>query len=256
MKPELNELLISEKEFQEITGISIDEVNEIAIYQEKIFIHKFRKIAINFLKDFSISLLAISIVLAIILWILSQIFSSLFAAVEVSSFASALRTAAYFSLPISLLLSLKLHYGKLGKLQTKNKYLKHLTILFNEFKKHNQIVKAIDVKDQLESLEQKESDPQIKLTLLKSLVEMREDLIKALKIEKILRENRTVVETNPELFQSSFNATKVQKIIDRGSEYDRLINKTLKLGAEVTKEVKKMQSNSELESEQKVKTNE
>ena len=242
MKLELKKLLISEKEFQEITGISIEEINEITIYQEKIALHKFRKTTINFLSYFAAFLIGISLILALIIWLLSQIIEFVTKR-ELYDFNFILRLSAYLSLPVSLFISIKLNYRKLAKLNTKKKYFKHLTVLFNEYKKHNQIVRAIDVKEQLEAVEEQTgSESQVKSTLSKALVEMREDLIKALKIEKILRENRTVVETNPELFKSSFDATNVQKIIDRGSEYDRLINKALKIGSKLNKEMKLMQN--------------
>ena len=241
MKLELKKLLISEKEFQEITGISIEEINEITIYQEKIVLHKFRKTTINFLSYFAAFLIGISLILALIIWVLSQIVEFVMKR-ELYDFYFILRLSAYLSLPVSLFISIKLNYRKLAKLNTKKNYFKHLTVLFNEYKKHNQIVRAIDVKEQLEAVEQTGAESQVKSTLSKALVEMREDLIKALKIEKILRENRTVVETNPELFKSSFDATNVQNIIDRGSEYDRLINKTLKIGSKLNKEMKLMQN--------------
>ncbi|MGF1489195.1 MAG: hypothetical protein ACFBSE_19075 [Prochloraceae cyanobacterium] len=241
MKPELEKLLISEIQFQEITGISITEVNEIIIDREKKFLHKLRKIALDFFMAISIYIIGISVVLALIIWLFAQIFR-LELQPESANFFSALKLAAYFSIPIGSSIAIKLNYGKLAKLNAKKNNLKHLAVLFNEFQKHNQIVRAIDVKEQLDAVEQTESDPQIKLTLLKALIEMREDLIKALKVEKILRENSSVVQTNPELFQSSFNATNVQKIIDRGSEYDRLINKTLKIGTKVNQEIKLMQN--------------
>lgn len=241
MKPELEKLLISEIQFQEITGISITEVSEIIIDREKKFFHKLRKIALDFFMATSIYIIGISVVLALIIWLLAQIFK-FGLPTESSDFFSALKLAAYFSIPIGSFIAIKLNYGKLAKLNAKKNNLKHLAVLFNEFQKHNQIVRAIDVKEQLDAVEQTESDPQIKLTLLKALIEMREDLIKALKVEKILRENSSVVQTNPELFQSSFNATNVQKIIDRGSEYDRLINKTLKIGTKVNQEIKLMQN--------------
>lgn len=241
MKLELKKLLISEKEFQEITGISIEEINEITIYQEKIVLHKVRKTTINFLSYFAAFSIGISLILALIIWLSTQIIEFVTKR-ELSDFNFILRLSAYLSLPVSLFISIKLNYRKLAKLNTKKNYFKHLTVLFNEYKKHNQIVRAIDVKEQLEAVEQTGSESQVKSTLSKALVEMREDLIKALKIEKILRENRTVVETNPELFKSSFDATNVQKIIDRGSEYDRLINKTLKIGSKLNKEMKLMQN--------------
>ncbi len=245
MKPELEKLLISERQFQEITGISIDEIKEIIIHQEKLFSHKLQKFIIHFSTNLSIYLIIISVILAALFWLLSQIFGILFVEIKLYSFSSALKISAYFSIPISLFLSIQRNYGKLKQIKTKKNNLKHLIILFNEFKKHNQIVKAIDVKEQLEEVEQTRSDSQVKLTLLKALIEMRQDLIKALKVEKILRENQKVIETNPELFKASFDTTKVQKIIDRGSEYDRLINKTLKIGTEVNKEMKKMKNNSD-----------
>lgn len=95
--------------------------------------------------------------------------------------------------------------------------------LLEEVYKYNQLVKNIDVIDQL-----KEVGHSVSLSdrenVIKALRITREELIRALKTEKILRENPGF---NPDEFAMNLANLKTLQTSEQASEYGRLFNDTL-----------------------------
>jgi len=80
---------------------------------------------------------------------------------------------------------------------------------------------AIEVRDKLAEVEVGISALEGRETLLGTFKQMKEDLIHTLKIERILRENKNIVDLNSEIFESSFTTAHVERNHERGNEYSQ-----------------------------------
>ncbi|MEW6491957.1 MAG: hypothetical protein AB1589_05325 [Cyanobacteriota bacterium] len=236
MNPVLQELVINEKYFQEITGVTVDEINELIESKKKQSQFKAsRSKVLKFASFFFVFMLISSIILCPIVWIMSNFLGILFEGLK-QNLSSALRISAYLSIPLSIWITV----NSFSDFKERQKSLIHLRPLFEDFERYNQVIQAIHVKDQLEEVESRVSNKDEREALLQALLIMKQDLIRALKIEKILRENRKIVDLNPEVFESSFTAFQVEKIQNKGNEYSQLISETLNIGVHVRSEMNKM----------------
>ncbi len=116
--------------------------------------------------------------------------------------------------------------------------LKHL---FPEIQKYNNIVRAIDIKDQLEAVGNKSIDTSDRQEVVKALKLTREDLVRALKTEKILRNNRDFINQNPAMIANNLTAVRAIQISDRASEWSDLLNQALEVAVEVQGEMQRLQ---------------
>lgn len=117
----------------------------------------------------------------------------------------------------------------------------HLMRLFDDVNKYNSIIQAIAINDKIESV----GNPQVELSNRKEVIEalklIREELIRALKTERIIRENRKFIDDNTELFTVNLNTLTALQINDIASEHGRLLNQALQIAVEVREEMKKIQ---------------
>ena len=78
--------------------------------------------------------------------------------------------------------------------------------LFEDVDKYNSIIQAIAINDRIEAA----GNPQVKLgnrtKIIEALKLIREDLIRALKTERIIRENKKFINNNTDLFAFNFNS--------------------------------------------------
>ena len=116
-----------------------------------------------------------------------------------------------------------------------------LVRLFEDVDKYNSIVQAIAINDKIEDA----GNPQVKLSnrtkIIEALKLIREDLIRALKTERIIRENKKFVNTNTDLFAFDFKTLTALQINDKASEHGILLNEALEIVIEVREEMKKLQ---------------
>jgi predicted HNH restriction endonuclease len=118
---------------------------------------------------------------------------------------------------------------------------KYLINLFDNVDRYNGIIKAIEINDKIEDA----GNPQVKIgdrtKVIQALQLIREDLVRALKTEKILRENKKFVATNSELFATNLKTLSALQISDRASQKSRLLNEALQLALRVEAEMNKLQ---------------
>ncbi|NEQ77448.1 MAG: hypothetical protein F6K24_51305 [Okeania sp. SIO2D1] len=114
--------------------------------------------------------------------------------------------------------------------------------LFEDVDKYNSIVQAIAINDKIEAA----GNPQVKLSnrtkIMEALKLIREDLTRALKTERIIRENQKFVNKNTDLFTFNFNTLTALQINDKASEHGKLLNEALEIAIEVREEMKKLQN--------------
>lgn len=118
---------------------------------------------------------------------------------------------------------------------------KTLTILLDEVDKYHAVVKAIDIHDQL-ATSGNESSINDREKVVAALQLIREDLVRALKTERILRDNKKLLGNNQELFVNNLTNLQALKVSTKASEYAQLLNQSLQIALDVQAEIRKLQS--------------
>ncbi|MEG4231251.1 hypothetical protein QUA40_03895 [Microcoleus sp. Pol11C3] len=118
---------------------------------------------------------------------------------------------------------------------------KHLINLFDDVDRYNGIIKAIEINDKIEDAGNAEVKIGDRAKVIQALQLIRDDLVRALKTERILRENKKFVATNSELFANNLRNLNALQISDRASEQGRLLNEALQVAVGVQAEMKKLQ---------------
>lgn len=118
---------------------------------------------------------------------------------------------------------------------------KILVNLFEDVERYNDVIKAIDINDQLEAA----GNPEVSLTdrekVIAALELTREDLVRALRTERILRAHRSFIARNPELFANNLTALTALQVSDRASEHGKLLNEALQIAVSAQAEMRKLQ---------------
>ena len=117
----------------------------------------------------------------------------------------------------------------------------HLINLFDDVDRYNGIIKAIEINDKIEDAGNAEVKIGDRTKVIQALQLIRDDLFRALKTERILRENKKFVATNSELFANNLVTLNSLLLSDRSSEQGRLLNEALQLAISVQAEMKKLQ---------------
>ncbi|NJP09355.1 MAG: hypothetical protein HC866_07610 [Leptolyngbyaceae cyanobacterium RU_5_1] len=113
--------------------------------------------------------------------------------------------------------------------------------LLNDVKQFNSVVKAIYINDQLEDAGNASVAISDREKVLQALRLAREDLVRALKTERILRENKTFMSNRSALFASNVAALSAMQVSDRASEHGRLLNEALQIAVSTQEEMQHLQ---------------
>ncbi len=117
-----------------------------------------------------------------------------------------------------------------------------LCCLLDEVERYNAVIKAIHINDQLEAVGTTEISLSDRQKVIEALSLTREDLVKAIRAERILRENQSFLVNNPELLATNLRILETLQVNDRASEYGRLLNEALQIAAGVQEEMTKLQN--------------
>jgi hypothetical protein len=131
----------------------------------------------------------------------------------------------------------------------KSKFLKQnmtnsLRILLNDVERYNSVIKAIDINDQIEDVGNLGVGIQRREKVVEALKLTRYDLIRALKTERILRENKSFMITNSDLFTNNLAALASMQVTEEATEHGRLLNEALQISLDVQQEMKTLHSKS------------
>jgi hypothetical protein len=144
-------------------------------------------------------------------------------------------------LAIHSIAAVGLLFNDISKIYFSNKY-RNLIRIFEEVKRYNSVIKAIDINDQIEAV----GNPGVHLKnrekVIHALTLTREDIIRALKTERILRENESFIKLNSELFENNLTALTALQVSDQASEHGRLLNEALQIVVDVQEEMRKLQN--------------
>ncbi|MBE9227806.1 hypothetical protein IQ264_20495 [Phormidium sp. LEGE 05292] len=204
MRPDLQGLEITNGELATLTGISFDSTRN---------------------RKFNISQIILVFILLSFIW--SVIFTLVF---KVWGFINLV-----FSVIAAVASTMQIYTRQQSPKPTKLQ--KNLQGLLSEVAKHNQIVRDIDTLDQLQAV----GNP-VALNNREQVIEAlkitKEDLVRALNTERILRENPGF---NSERFAIDLTNLRALKVSEQAGEYGRLLNEALQIGVSVQQEMKKLQ---------------
>ena len=161
--------------------------------------------------------------------------------VKLSSWLSLIIFILWTSGSIQILLYL-LWRGKMKFL--KQNMTNSLRILLNDVERYNSVIKAIHINDQIEDVGNLGVSIQEREKVLLALELTRNDLIRALKTERILRENKSFIITNSDLFTNNLAALASMQVTEEATEHGRLLNEALQISLDVQQEMKNLQSQS------------
>ncbi len=117
-----------------------------------------------------------------------------------------------------------------------------LRILLNEVNRYHSVIKAIDINDQIEEAGNPEVSIQSRDKVMEALELTRTDLIRALKTEKILRENQNFILGNTELFVNNLATLTAMQVTEKATEHGRILNEALQIALDVQQEMRHLQS--------------
>ena len=116
-----------------------------------------------------------------------------------------------------------------------------LISLLEDVERYNSVIRAIQITDRLEAAGNRDAKISDRQTVISALQLTKEDLLRALKTEKILRENQEFIGTNPELFANNLTAIQALQLSDRASEYGQFLDRALQIGVSIQTEMRRLQ---------------
>ncbi|MBK1990561.1 hypothetical protein A0J48_024060 [Sphaerospermopsis aphanizomenoides BCCUSP55] len=131
----------------------------------------------------------------------------------------------------------------------KSKFLKKnmtnsLQILLNDVQRYNAVIQAIKINDQIEEAGNLEVGIKQRTRVIEALKLTKLDLIRALKTERILRENKNFIVTNSDLFMNNLAALTSMQVTEQATEHVRFLNEDLQIALDVQYEMRRLQSQS------------
>jgi hypothetical protein len=218
VQPELIGLEISKGELRRLTGVSPDRVSRpgIANHQQRL---KFWQQEISLI--FVLSIIIVGLIYALII---------------LPTIGSAIQLGIILFIIVAVVLLL----GR--SLAQRAKTSKTLTKLLDAVDQYHTLIVAVDVNDQLAVSGNLDHSLDYRDQVITALQLLREDLVQALKTERLLRDNKRLLANQQELFVN--HLTNIQAIQEntQASEYGQIINQALQIGLDVQAQLGKLQS--------------
>lgn len=118
---------------------------------------------------------------------------------------------------------------------------RNLIRILEDVDRYHAIIKAIALHDELEAVGNTQIQLHHRDRVMAALQLIREDLIRAMKTERILRKNRKFVADHHHLFVTNLNSLMGLQISDRSTEHGRLLHEALQIASHVQAELKQFQ---------------
>ncbi len=216
MQPDLIGLEFSQGELRRLTGVDPDDVFRPSILQN-------REKRFRFLLNEILICLALSPIIIGFIYVFIVI--------------PIIGSSSYIA--IALLIVVPIIVAAVRLLWRKKTCPEVLTNLLDDVDKYHAVIKAIDINDQLETdgMGVSLSD---RTMVIEALQLTREDLVRAINAERILRDNKDLIATNPEINNNLKALTAIQ-VSTQASEYGRILNEALQIGISVQQEMRKLQ---------------
>lgn len=126
------------------------------------------------------------------------------------------------------------------KMILSQKHQNFIRILDN-IDRYNAIIKAIDLYDELAAVGNDQMQLNYREQVIDALKLIREDLVRAMKTEKLLRKNKKFLTEHDDLFITNLTALTGLQISDRATQKGRLLNEALNIATRVQAELKQLQ---------------
>lgn len=238
MAPDLQDLEISSGEIRHLSGVDASEVFRPTLFHN-------RQARWSFLfQELLLSLALMPIIVGLLhVFVILPLFGTSLTATIITLIAVPIAIATYRWL----------------WLQRSSR--KSLGYLLDEVDRYNAVIKAIDINDQLQATRKEQISstdgaddgilrgeesftpaPGDRENVISALTLIRDDLVTALKAERILRENQSFLVSNPELLASNLRTLQTLQVQDRASEYGRLLNEALQIATQVSEEMRKLKN--------------
>lgn len=239
MQSDLADLRIASKQLDQITGLDISETFMGRACRPSLFRHPKR--LLSFLLT---ELLTLGLILIFCLPV------GLVIARNIGALSGDPRSTIQF-LAIAVSVSIALFALWNGYMWQQGKHLKTLAHLLDEVDKHNEMIEAVHILDELGAVNRTAHQPahQTPIELLdrdevlRALNATRESLICALMTEKILRKHKRFMARRQDLFtQIETNLATLQtlQVNSEANEYGRLLNEALQIALSVRQEVDRL----------------
>ncbi|MEH2404535.1 hypothetical protein [Nostoc sp.] len=119
---------------------------------------------------------------------------------------------------------------------------KSLQILLTDVERYNSVIRAIDINDQIEEAGNPEVLIKERDNVVAALQLTKADLVRALKTEKILRDNKSFILSNTELFVNNLATLTAMQVSEQATEHGRLLNEALQIALDVQHEMKRLET--------------
>jgi hypothetical protein len=217
MEADLLGLEISKGELRRLTGFDPDEVFRPSIMRDK------QKRVGFFANEVLIAIALTPLVVGLIyaFLILPTIGSSIFLGVVLLIFV-----------PIAVIVG-RLLYRRFTCPQV-------VTILLDEVDRYHDVIKAIDINDQLATSANSQTSINDREKVVSALQLIREDLVRALKMERILRDNKKLLANHQELLGNNLANLQALQVSQEASEYAQILNQSLQIAIDVQAEIRKL----------------
>lgn len=234
MKSDLEELEITQRQIENLSGFDVDEVFIGGVfggvYRPSIFQNPKR-----------LAFFCLTEIFVLILTFVFTIPIGLLAIRNLQGTVNELPIAFRF-LQVTIGITLILVTAWNIYMGVKVKQIKTLVHLLDEVDKYNEVIRAINILDKLEAVE-----IQVNLTnrieVIRALNLARDSLICGLMTEKVLRDNRVLLARRYDLFINIENNLITLRTLDvnnQVNEYGQLLNNAIQIGMNVHKEVQKL----------------
>ncbi len=134
---------------------------------------------------------------------------------------------------------------------------RHMPLLLNlleEVDRYNRIIHAIHVNDQLVEAGNLEVKLPQRTQVIEALKLTRADLIRALKTERILRQNEDLIEQQSDFFGDNLAALTALQVSEQASEQGRLLDAALQIALQVRSQIRQLQQREASLAQDKVQT--
>lgn len=117
-----------------------------------------------------------------------------------------------------------------------------LQILINDVERYNAMIKAIDINDQIEAAGNPDVAIKQRERVIEALNITKLDLVRALKTERILRENKNFILSNSDLFSQNLATLTSMQVTEQATEHGRILNEALQIALDVQYEMGRLQN--------------
>ena len=234
MKPNLENLKITEKELETLTGLDVDD-----LFVGGVLGGVFRPSIFQKPQQF-ISFCITEIIVAVLVFILT-IPIGLSVTRNFVDGVNQLPVIWQFlevTIGITLIVLVCWHLY----MWFRRKHLKTLLHLLNEVDKYNEVIQAVDILDRLEAVGNSQVSFINRNETLEALRITRDSLVSGLMTEKILRETRSSRSRRYDLLtniENNLANLRTLEVNNQANEYGQLLNEALEISLSVHQEVKK-----------------